>query len=392
MKRALPRTVNMKDIYAGLSLSIIIVILTEPGYFMNITVIDRIFEIFKVLVTLGLIIKYVYEFKGISKRILLILLYEGIVLFSTILNMASVKSAVIEVAYVVDFCLLTQIMIKKNIRLYIFIVYFVFEIYNFINLASCLIYPEGLYVNGIGFPCYFLGYKNTAYKYLITLLIFSSIYSILRHNKIKINVYCDVVLCLLFDIITNTVTGTVVVFLYFMGLLLYGIIMQLKMKWVVLGGIICSYLLVFVRFQNNFVNFFSNVLGRSVMLSGRTKLWDILIIYIKRRPIMGWGVVDMIKLTNIYWANQAHNQFLQVLYQCGIIGLSIFVIILLKFAKEFDQCKTNKFTGVFILSMIIYMIAFQTEGYLHATFYIVLLLMLHSENILCMSGGKFNGQ
>lgn len=356
-------------------------ILLEPAYFSTIVVVDKVFEMFKIVVTIFTIYAYIKANLNFQFYILLPFIYESSVFFSTCINSANYKSAILEMAYVINFCLLTQLMINKNVKLYIKAIYYVLEIYSYINLLSCFVYPNGLYINGNGFPCFFLGYRNTAYQYIFPMVVFSTINSIMQCGKLKLRVFIDISCYMIFSIRTNTVTGCILGITYLVGLCLNKLFIHIKVRWVFLTGLFLSFLVVIVKVQNLFAHFLITRLRRNITFSGRTILWDKLLRFINEKPILGWGIVDMPQLTNIYWAGQAHNQFLQILFQCGVLGLALFVFMLMVISVKFDKSKNNQYKKIFIISMITYMLSFLTEGYVLPIFYSILILMAENNRL-----------
>jgi O-antigen ligase len=66
-------------------------------------------------------------------------------------------------------------------------------------------------------------------------------------------------------------------------------------------------------------------------LTGRTELWDLAIPAIKQRPIIGHGFVAskfISEAVDADWdAGHLHNAFLEVLYNNGVVGLLIMLIV-----------------------------------------------------------------
>lgn len=74
-------------------------------------------------------------------------------------------------------------------------------------------------------------------------------------------------------------------------------------------------------------------MGKDITLTGRTELWDILLQYVKQRPWLGYGYSGFwAGRAQDTWAmlawkpNHAHNGFLQLLLDLGIIGFLMFGI------------------------------------------------------------------
>lgn len=381
MKKTHRIQIAKRNFYIFLLVMIANIILLEPAYFSTIAVVEKIFNISKILVSLVIIYAYIKTEHNSNFYILFPIIYELCVLFSTCINSANYKSAVLEISYVVSLCLLTQVMINKNVNLYIRATYYVLEIYSYINLFSYIIHPNGLYINGNGFPCYFLGYRNTAYQYMFPMIAFSTINSIMQYRKLKLRVFIDILCYMIFSIKTNTMTGCILGIIYLVGLCLNKLFIYIKVRWVFLTGFFLSFLVVIVKVQNLFAHLITTRLKRNITFTGRTVLWDRLLHFIAEKPIFGWGIVDMPQLTKIYWATHSHNQFLQIVFQCGIAGLILFIFMLMVYASRFDNSKSTGYKEIFVILMIVYMISFLTEGSVKPIFYSLLLLMAENNKL-----------
>jgi O-antigen ligase len=79
------------------------------------------------------------------------------------------------------------------------------------------------------------------------------------------------------------------------------------------------------------------LLGKSPDMTGRTKIWKIVLDLIDERPLQGWGWTSywvpwvepyqgLVVINNVPYF-QAHNAFLDVWLQLGAIGLGLFVLL-----------------------------------------------------------------
>ena len=78
-----------------------------------------------------------------------------------------------------------------------------------------------------------------------------------------------------------------------------------------------------------FTYFVTEVLHESSDLSGRIPIWQMIFTYTQRRPLFGYGNSTGIYLSVHEKTNtSAHNLFLGILLQTGIIGLSLFACVI----------------------------------------------------------------
>lgn len=75
-------------------------------------------------------------------------------------------------------------------------------------------------------------------------------------------------------------------------------------------------------------------------LSGRTQIWHEAILYIERHPFLGIGPGSF-PLVNSSGSG-AHNFFLIILLETGVLGATVFTIFFLKFFSLFFRMKNRK--------------------------------------------------
>jgi O-antigen ligase len=80
------------------------------------------------------------------------------------------------------------------------------------------------------------------------------------------------------------------------------------------------------------------LLGKSPDISGRTKIWKAVLHLIDQRPLQGWGwssywipflqpYKGLVVIHNVTYL-QAHNAFLDVWLQLGVLGLGLFICLI----------------------------------------------------------------
>lgn len=82
-----------------------------------------------------------------------------------------------------------------------------------------------------------------------------------------------------------------------------------------------------------------NAIGKDATLTGRTTVWDIVLAFIRERPVLGWGYRAMWVVgdptttfaegvTGQWGVSSSHNSFLELILQLGFVGLAVMVVIL----------------------------------------------------------------
>lgn len=105
-----------------------------------------------------------------------------------------------------------------------------------------------------------------------------------------------------------------------------------------------------------------DILHRSMNFTGRTSVWNSSIAFFMTSPIWGHGRNAMYQKTIFFNVTSAHNIYLDILIQCGIIGLVIFGVVLLviSLANRNDMPQEKWFLGVAFFTTII---TLQFESY-----------------------------
>lgn len=103
--------------------------------------------------------------------------------------------------------------------------------------------------------------------------------------------------------------------------------------------------------------------GRDLTLTGRTDLWAVMILYIQKHLLFGCGfqgfwVVNSPQMIDIYndfiWLPlQAHNGYIDIINETGLIGFSIFILLIINYFKQLSKTSTKHFFNWFIIAALI---------------------------------------
>lgn len=112
---------------------------------------------------------------------------------------------------------------------------------------------------------------------------------------------------------------------------------------ILMFGMVFTTLIVVFRVQNGFSDLLGSLLGKSVTLTGRTEVWDIAFGIIAASPFFGYGVNDgvgaFVPWRGMYW--QSHNQWVQLLYDGGIVAVGLFVVFVLSCGHSIDRGRVS---------------------------------------------------
>lgn len=193
---------------------------------------------------------------------------------------------------------------------------------------------------------------------------------IARHTRRKLLLYCLAGLSLILVVLSAStiavaIGGVLLLFIFtyrFLGRLIARI--SRPIPWIISGAIVIVWVGTWVT--DNF-EVILETLGKSPNLTGRTFLWAGALSAIVQRPVLGAGY-------NAFWAGDgggfiraavkwqaphAHNGYLDLSLDLGIIGLGLFVLGLVvnfRFARKYSQLArpANLWPLVFVNFMFLY--------------------------------------
>lgn len=140
------------------------------------------------------------------------------------------------------------------------------------------------------------------------------------------------------------------------------------------GILILNILFVFLRVQEYFAYFITNILHKDLTLSFRTLIWDQAISAIEKKPFLGYGyeTYEGVAL-HCHGANHPHNYILTLLLRGGFIGFIAYCCILLYANVDLkkQQHDKNYKTYVFVMGVSLLLCTFDSFDYVF--FYLILL-------------------
>lgn len=124
----------------------------------------------------------------------------------------------------------------------------------------------------------------------------------------------------------------------------------------------CSISIIMTLYFKNSINTLLTMIGRDLTFSDRITLWQFIFNEIKQHPILGIGyqafwVVGSIKREMIidtfqFYPFGAHNGYLDLLNELGILGLSTIVIMIIRYFYFNNQLRSHKILHIFVLSFL----------------------------------------
>lgn len=201
------------------------------------------------------------------------------------------------------------------------------------------------------------GFIQWYYLLQMALFIYACIYQE-NGNKILLVSIGTVILMTMF--IMGSVTSSVI-FLMLYALLLLSIKRPLEKFFNIFSymalNILIFFSVIIFRVQNsNILAEILKIVGKNTTFTGRTQIWDSAISAIMQRPVFGYGYEFTEKIVERLTDINAHNMYLQLLYEGGIVELAVYFIIIGFTIKEILSIENKNlklgmeaFLGVFFL-------------------------------------------
>ncbi|GEB93260.1 O-antigen ligase family protein [Streptococcus thermophilus] len=330
----------------------------------------------------------IYKNKYISKKMQVLILFSLTIIVPTFIYSGD-NSAVFN--YFLSFWCLSYLVdtLNKN-RKFLGTLLFIFEMYIYINFATMLIYPNGMYstgtlLTGIAYQNWFLGFKNILICYFLPAYIVSYLYMNITGKKLRTIILSIIIF------ISTFIAGSATTLIGLSILLIFSIFSFLQRQYKIFNfknyiivTIVMFFGIVIFRLQDLFGFLIVDILNKDLTFTGRTKLWNITINAIKQKPFIGHGWQNTNIRHFMYGSSTiitAHNQILEYLYLGGIVSLIILILLLIIVNKDLKKYYQDKNVQIISLGFLIYQILNLTEVYLNP---IVLLLL-----ILPIFGDKF---
>lgn len=300
---------------------------------------------------------------------------------------------------ILGICCFFEVQIKKDKNQFLLCLYQYCYLTIILNFASILIFPQGLYadIRGITETNYLLGNYNSFICKILPALCVG--YHLLQENIIKIKNYLLLWLIVMITYIyVSSITSII-------GIAIFGIFLLLfnnKISRIIYNSIFYSgsalYLAYYLVFRHAGITFLfiTRITGKSITLSGRTVLWDKMVSLLSKSPILGFGVyknIDLIEYFGLDYAGHAHNLLLQVLFQTGIVGCLLWVILILITINTLLKTSFNKIARSYGCALFSLLIMLSTDFYGYAIIFQMFLLInfccreiyKDSKNAVCLT-------
>lgn len=379
---------NRKSIFESkIFVTILLMILLKPAYIGTIGVISKAINFSCIIIAIFLVFYAVFGIH-VSKELVWVLAYYGVIALSTIINSGNLTVFVKDNIFGFSLCVLFIICMEKS-PLCLFESFNYALIYFFINLITVFLYPRGMYKTTLYRQNWFLGYKNPQIRLILAFLCMFFLLSVIRNKKISIFNYIVLGLSILTAIKVKSINGIVGIVAWSILILLavfvpiiYKIINLTTVFW---GYIAFMAFLFFVNIPQLVFDILLRINKRKSFL-GRYQLWKKIIGWINKKMFLGYGYLsgtDFLAYTNKWWATHAHNWALNIMMLGGIVLLIIFSCAVLASAKDLNRYNGSMCGMIISATLITFFLMGIDEAMTNSPMiYPILILAMNIDRII----------
>ena len=284
----------------------------------------------------------------------------------------------ISTAKMLFFLCVVDIVLSKRYEKTITILYVIFLIITVADVLSVFLFPNGLYQttttwnewSSSDVKGWLLGNKNNHIIWYLTTIYLSYVkYRMTVLKKYEVRWYVVMFITLVTVIHIQSSTSIVVAIIADVGMLYFhsrkkqtihiniGIV---GIVYVIMQTIILMGSITFLQ------PFITGVLGKDLTFSGRVTAWMNASVYIFQKPILGWGQMtaeSAKKMLGSAALVNAHNQWLQILWEGGIIQLVLLMVVFAVMVRKTQQCSEKTISDIsnILFTVVLIAMAFEVE-------------------------------
>lgn len=261
------------------------------------------------------------------------ILFSITVLVSTILNEGSVMEWVYRWIPIMAAVALVAVLVNERSRELLIALYAVTVTMAIFNLISILLFPEGTYgiVEGMPGQRFFFGNRNNTYQILIPSVLSGCLLDHRSGRKIPCLTLSAFAIALIQVVLMRAATSTVAIICLAVFLLLaQGRLSKRIMNscTYLMLSLIAFFLIVIFRLGNALSFIVVGVFQKDVTFTGRTNIWDMVLQYMDgEHALWGYGLSGYKLFENKLYTH-AHNDFLNVWFVGGLVGIVLFSCLL----------------------------------------------------------------
>ncbi len=147
---------------------------------------------------------------------------------------------------------------------------------------------------------------------------------------------------------------------------------RLKVIHVVTAAALIFIGIYFFQIQKLLAPLIVTLLGKDLTLTGRIGLWEMALELIREKPLFGWGNYRQgAILLRQYYYWYAHNLFLDILLEGGLVCMGAFLYMLSAYAKAIRIMLNDRVVRICLLTFVVFMIVNIAESFLNNPYFYI---------------------
>lgn len=352
-------------------------ILLEPKLMVKYTMVNFLFVAAAVMVFCYMLMNYMLAHKMPSKMFLAVVVWRLSFAIQTFVNHGDITMWGYFSIITVTLCMVFDYYMPIDPVGLVRGLTQVLTAYLVINLFTVILWPNGI-IDGM----YFVGIRTRFTELVAAAMVFSVVLDQQLGRKFSLRtafVLAVSAASILIEWVAAAIIGIALgVITYFLLLRSQVFARALTLARALMVSLAVNIGVVIFNVQQYLSWVFVDLLGKDVNLTYRTELWALALVQIAKRPIFGYG--QCVDGTFIQWWRsmrlwQAHNQWLQLLHDGGIICVLCFIAIIVLCSHELRKARDSHAAKPVLAGIIAFLIMMIVEIYSY-TPYLFLILFL----------------
>ena len=363
-------------------------IMVEPAYMEQFPAINRFYIYGSFLAVIILFFLVVLE-RLFNLTILWIGLFYGVGLIATVFGSGEVYAYCKSEFCALSMCLMAAVWMRRSPETLIKSAQ-ILQVFVYINLATVILYPDGLYTTDLYWNNWFLGYKNPQIRTILPIVALSLIYSYWKHGRLSLQSYALLACSCATFLLVGSSTALVGMGLFLLLVFLFHSKVKRIPRFINLGtAFVAVFVLqlgiIFFSVQNHFAWFIEGVLQKSLDFTSRVGIWETALGMVADKPILGYGYLNSEYYTTVFGfvnATHPHNLILYILCTGGFVLLLVVVLGIIYATVKLDASMESVYSKILFSLLVCFFVMGITEA-LTAT------VMLYPSLIMAMEADKF---
>ena len=337
--------------------------------------------------------------EDLSVVIFLFLLYVCL-LISTVLSHGLVSNALWKFLYRSYAIAFTLLCIKKDKWLFIKCFRDVIFVLIALNMISIILYPNGLYyvrwLNGHqDWRYWFLGFKNSNEKFTLMAIMLSGIYfNYTNRLRDKSILYATILISFASARAVKSTGGLVTSLLMSICVIIVThkkgnkatLFRMRNYSIAVLALFVLSVLTDILLFNETVRHLLTDIIGEGTSVYTRVRIWRSVLNIVTSSPILGIGTQGSQYNASLIGVTQntvdAHNFYLEILLEGGIIAFIVMTLMFLKMTLSLDRTRAEKSTRILAFGLFTLMALFLVENTGNHLLWIFFAMCLIPDNLI----------